>query len=286
MKPSFRRVSQIPMLKIDARAHFTAVAGLEDDEIQLDRAALLIAAETDDAIDVERYLQHLDELAQRFDEAPANGSNLGVSIQRLSAFIHSDEGFSGNVKDYNNPANSYLNRVIDTRCGIPITLAMIHIGIGQRLDLPVSGINFPGHFLVQYGNDRNLYVDPFSGRILSEADCATLFRQIVGPRARIEPGHLAPAPNKTILFRMLDNLKRIFWPNKQWDEAKACIERQLLLYPGPELSIQLGSVAEMQGNRELAEYTYAQILQNSDNEQIREIASKRLLSMASSNKMH
>ena len=274
------------MLNIDARAHFTAVAGLEDSEIQLDRAALLIAAETDEALDVDLYLKHLDDLARRFDDAPTTETTLGVSIQRLSEFIHTDEGFSGNVKDYNNPANSYLNRVIDTRCGIPITLAMIHIGIGQRLNLTVSGINFPGHFLVQYGNDRNLFVDPFSGRILSEADCATLFRQIAGPRAKFESSHLDPAPNKAILFRMLDNLKRIFWPNKQWDEAKACIERQLLLYPMPDLSIQLGNVAEMQGNRELAEYIYTQILQTTDNEQIREVASRRLLAMASSNKMH
>lgn len=274
------------MLKIDARAHFTAVAGLEDNEIQLDRAALLIAAETDDEIDVEHYLQHLDNLAQRFDDAPSSESSFGVSIQRLSAFIHSDEGFRGNVNDYNNPANSYLNRVIDTRCGIPITLAMIHIGIGQRLNLPVSGVNFPVNFLVKYGNDRDLFVNPFSGEILSEADCATMFRQIAGPRAKIEPGHLDPAPNKAILFRMLDNLKRIFWPNKQWEEAKGCIERQLLLYPAPELSIQLGNVAEMQGNREMAEYTYAQILENTDVEKIRELASKRLLAMASSNKMH
>ena len=74
--------------------------------------------------------------------------------------------------------------------------------------------------------------------------------------------------------------------NKQWDEAKACIERQLLLYPVPDLSIQLGNVAEMQGNRELAEYIYTQILQTTDNEQIREVASRRLLAMASSNKMH
>ena len=198
------------MLKIDARAHFTAVAGLEDNEIQLDRAALLIAAESDEELDVEHYLQHLDNLAQRFDNAPSSESSLGVSIQRLSDFIHSDEGFSGNEKDYNNPANSYLNRVIDTRCGIPITLAMIHIGIGQRLNLPVSGINFPGHFLVKYGDDHDRFVNPFSGEILSEADVARLFRQIAGPRAKMEPGHLDPAPNKAILFRMLENLKLIF----------------------------------------------------------------------------
>ena len=47
------------MLNIDARAHFTAVAGLEDSEIQLDRAALLIAAETDEALDVDLYLNCL-----------------------------------------------------------------------------------------------------------------------------------------------------------------------------------------------------------------------------------
>ena len=102
--------------------------------------------------------------------------------------------------------------MLETRTGIPITLALVHIALGSRLNIPVAGINFPGHFLVKYGDKPNeLIVDPFSGRILSEPDCGTLLKQLAGPNAVLKPHYLEIARNKDILIRVLDNLKKIFW---------------------------------------------------------------------------
>lgn len=271
------------MMSETIRDRFAAIASLPDEEIRLDEAALLIAAETDEGVDIDKYLAELDAMAERYEKIFNATSSLGISVSSVNDFIHKEEGFTGNVRNYYAPENSYLNRVIDCRYGIPITLALIHINIGLRLDLPVSGINFPGHFLVKYGTGKHLIIDPFTGRFLSETDCGTLLRQIAGPRARIQPHYFEAAENKAILLRMLDNLKQIFWRNKAWDESERCIERQLLLNPEQgEFNVQLGAVYEMQGKVLLAQHTYTNVLKATDDDQLRSLASKRLLALGTS----
>jgi len=275
------------MQKSNNRARFESIANLADDEIHLDEAALVIAAETQEDLDVEYFLHRLDTLASKFETAFDTTTGFGISVASLNDFIHNTEGFRGDVRDYFDPRNCYLNRVIETKIGIPITLALIHISLGARLSIPVKGINFPGHFLVRYGDEPHLIVDPFSGRILSEPDCATLLKQIAGSKAVLKQYYFQIASNKDILIRILDNLKKIFWEKKSWDKSKACIERQMLLRPAhDEFSVQLGAVYEMQGNLHLAQHTYTTVLQETSDEQLRNIASKRLLAMQGSQTIH
>ncbi len=269
----------------DIRNRFAQLAAQPDADIRLDEAALLIAAEAEQDISVEHYLGELDDLALRFKTDHRFHTDPGVPLAALVNYIHDDLGFSGNITDYYDPANSYLNRVIDHKHGIPITLALVHIAIGSRLDIPVSGISFPGHFLVQYGGSMGTIVDPFSGRELSRADCQNMLRQIAGPRATLKDEYFSPASARDILIRMLDNLKQIFWRQKSWAESKACIDRQLLLFPErDEFNVQLGAVYEMQGNTTLAQYTYTQVLQGASDDQLKQLASKRLLALVSHSK--
>ncbi len=137
------------MSQENTRARFTAIATSDDADIALDEAALVVAAETDEQVDIEKSMHLLDQMAERFETSFAGATELGISVSRLVDFIHEHEGFSGNVRDYYDPANSYLNRVIEHKVGIPITLAIVHIALGQRLQIPVFGVNFPGHFLVK-----------------------------------------------------------------------------------------------------------------------------------------
>ncbi|MDP4598517.1 MAG: transglutaminase-like domain-containing protein [Pseudomonadales bacterium] len=271
------------MDKQHIRAQFAAHVSGADADIQLDLAALQIAAEAEPGLVISDYLDFLDKMAKRFEVDFDHATNLGVSITSLNEFIYRAEGFSGNIKNYYEPRNSYLNHVINTHEGIPITLALLHICLGRRLQLPVYGISFPGHFLVRYGHKKPVIVDPFSGRILSEADCATLLQQIAGPRALLRPEYFEVASNKSILIRMLDNLKQIFWRNQAWDDSKSCIERQLLLLPGQqEFNVQLGAVYEYQGKLSLAQHTYTQVLADCQDPDIKVLASQRLLALGTS----
>jgi regulator of sirC expression with transglutaminase-like and TPR domain len=268
------------MDKHQIRNRFAAYVSRPDADIQLDVAALLIAAESEPNLDIDRYLLYLDETASRFEHQAGHAPHLGVSVTSLNDFIYLSEGFGGNIKDYYEPRNSFLNHVINTHQGIPITLALIHLCLGSRLQIPVHGISFPGHFLVRYGHDQGVIVDPFSGRILSQTDCSTLLKQIAGPRAVIQADYFDTASNKSILIRILDNLKQIHWRNQDWDHSKACIERQLLLIPEQqEFNIQLGAIYERQGQLSMAQHTYTQVLEASQNQEIKSLASQRLLAM-------
>ncbi len=269
--------------KSEHRARFESIASLADDEIHLDEAALVIAAESQPDVDIDVSLHCLDTLATKFETFFDPTTGFGVSVASLIDYIHSAEGFGGNMNNYYDPQNIYLNRVLETRSGIPISLALVHISLGERLDLPVKGINFPNHFLVRYGEKpHQLIVDPFSGRILSEPDCATLLKQIAGPKAKLQQQYFDVANNKDILLRILDNLKTIFWQKSAWDQSKACIERQIILRPEHEkFSVQLGAVYEMQGNFQLAQVIYRDFLRESQDEHLRNMASNRLLAMHS-----
>lgn len=268
----------------EIRARFEVIAATPDCDIKLDEAALIIAAETQPSLDVNACLKNLDVLANNFEASSNQNTQFGVSVNGLIDYIHNELGFSGNVRDYYDPSNSYLNRVLEHKVGIPITLAIVHLALGERLNIPVAGINFPGHFLVKYGDAKGQYVDPFTGRILSEPDCATLLKQIAGPRAVLESGYFEIARAHDIMVRILDNLKQIFWRNKQWLESRKCIERQMILRPtAEEYTIQLGALHEMQGEYTLASSLYSSVLSHSQNENIKEIASKRLIAMAGTN---
>ena len=256
----------------------TEIAQLQDHQISLDRAALIIAAETQKDLDVGAYLAMLDSLAltlqKKISKDPA------VAAQQLIDFIHKDERFKGNTNDYYAPDNSYLNRVIDTRQGIPLSLALIHLALGNRLNINIKGINFPGHFLIQYEAFENRIIDPFTGRKLSQSDCATLLKQIAGPTAVINPSHMQQATNIGILARLLDNLKQIHWRAKNWQSASHCLRQQILLMPEQyEFQVQYGAVKEMQGDRIGAQQTYLNILEQCSNPKTKQTAAQRLLSI-------
>ena len=144
------------MSQENIRARFIAIAESADKDILLDEAALVIAAETEEDVDVDTSIEQLNQMARQFESHFIGDISFGIPVSRLVDYIHEELKFSGNVRDYYDPSNSYLNRVIEHKVGIPITLAIIHIALGQRLDIPVSGVNFPGHFLVKYGDENRL----------------------------------------------------------------------------------------------------------------------------------
>ena len=89
------------MSQENTRARFEAIALSSDEEIHLDEAALVIAAETDDSVNVEKSLEQLNLLATRFEAGFAGDLSFGVSVSRVIDFIHQEEGYSGNVRDCN-----------------------------------------------------------------------------------------------------------------------------------------------------------------------------------------
>src|SRR5258708_8450092 len=146
--------------------------------------------------------------------------------------------FSGNVGDYYDPRNSYLNEVMERRTGIPITLSVLYLEVGKRLGLNLKGVSFPGHFLVKLAVRRGqLVLDPFTGgEAQSEADLRQRLEQVLpsgkAKQAQLDR-YLEPATPRQIIARVLRNLKNIYMQTGKLEQALAVMHRMLLLMPEP-----------------------------------------------------
>ena len=195
------------------------------------KAALLIAREEYPELDVGAYLRRLDELAAAARPSVHPDSPAAEQVAQLNQFMFVERGFAGNSDNYYDARNSYLNQVLDRRTGIPISLSVVYSEVAQRLDLPVYGVSFPGHFLVKYVGAPEIIIDPFFGIVITRQECSQRLHGIYGPKARFEPRLLYPAGPREILVRMLSNLKQIYVDTSDFDRALACVDRILLLQP-------------------------------------------------------
>ena len=88
----------------------------------------------------------LNELANELRMRIATVEDPYEIVHQVNEFFLNEMGFTGNSKDYYNPDNSILHRVIETRRGIPISLGVIYLLVGRRLNLPVFGVSAPAPF--------------------------------------------------------------------------------------------------------------------------------------------
>ena len=204
-----------------------------DEEIDLARAALLIAKGEYPTLDVELYLHRLDVMADLLKRRLGKESKPLEVINAINAYLFHEEGFSGNSEDYYDPKNSFLNDVLDRKKGIPITLSLLYMEIACRIGLPISGVGLPGHFILKYSSsEEEILLDPFNGGIiLSREDCAQRLQQVHGEAAEFQEHYLSAVTKKQILTRILANLKGRYMATEEYEKALAVINRILLISP-------------------------------------------------------
>jgi regulator of sirC expression with transglutaminase-like and TPR domain len=186
---------------VDVTDRFAELVRGPESDCRLDLGALLIAAHADRGLDVDEQLERLDALAGQVTEPTLEG---------LTRQLFQEQGFQGDVDDYANPRNSLLDSVLDRRLGIPITLSVVLLEVGRRLDVPLDGVGMPGHFLVRDKVDPGVFVDPFWRVQLDRAGCEKLFRALHGEKAKLEERFLEPVGTRATLARVLTNLRRSF----------------------------------------------------------------------------
>lgn len=223
-------------------AFVDAVSG-GDEDIDLARAALLVARSEYPRLDLERYLRVIDAMACEVGERMAEAYDVDESLRTLNAYLFRDKGFAGNVQDYSDPRNSFLNEVIDRRLGVPISLSLLYIEVGQRAGLPLHGVSFPGHFLVKLSADSgDIVLDPFlGGAALSREDLDGRLHHLVEGRLGRVPDleeWLVPATKREILLRMLRNLKAIYLKAGDHPRALNAIEHMLRVRPAEPVEIR------------------------------------------------
>ncbi|MGH9656896.1 MAG: SirB1 family protein, partial [Bryobacteraceae bacterium] len=201
-------------------------------DLELDRAALLLATIEYPDLDIRSFLELLDSHAAELG-ARVNGAGGEAFVRLANRYLFAELGFHGNTSDYYNPSNSCLNDVLTNRTGIPITLSVVYMEIARRLSKPVLGIGLPGHFVVRY-DDGNYatFIDPFhGGRLLGPAECIELARAAAGANVAPLPGSLAPVDNRQIVARMINNLRGIYFSRRAYRKALSVLN--LLLEADP-----------------------------------------------------
>ena len=132
-----------------------------------------------------------------------------VILTTINQHLFGELGFNGNNLDYYDPENSYLNRVVDRRTGNPINLCLVYLLVARRLQLPITGIGLPGHFVCRFQSSaEELYVDPFNqGKLLTKADCV---QYLVHANFGLRDDYLAPITSRRLLLRVCANLHQIY----------------------------------------------------------------------------
>ena len=189
-------------------------------------------------LDVEQVLGDVDQLLARLQRRlPADAGPL-QRLRLLNQFFFVDLGFGGNVNDFYDPDNSYLQAVLRTRRGIPISLAVLWIELAQGLKLNARGVGFPGHFMVKVQLPKGqVVIDPFTGHSLSREELSERlepFQQRGGLADDFDVPlglYLQTAAPRDIVARMLRNLKEIHRSQEDWARLIAVQDRLIVLLP-------------------------------------------------------
>jgi regulator of sirC expression with transglutaminase-like and TPR domain len=204
-----------------------------DAQVNLAKAALYLAQDEYPHLEVATHLAILDDMAEQLrTQLPAAPYPLKI-IQTLNRVMFDELGFQGNVKDYYDPRNSFLNEVLTRRKGIPITLSLVYLELAKRINFPMVGIGMPGHFLIRPTVDEmDIFIDVFhGGEVLFTQDCNDRFKQMFGDGAALNMRHLEPVTARAFLVRMLTNLKMIYLQQRDVTKALDAIEKILLIQP-------------------------------------------------------
>lgn len=225
--------------------------------LNLPRAALQYARQIAyPTLNVPYYMLKFEELAMAAQSAMSHNHSVHEKAIRLAEFLFEQEGFEGNDTEYGDPQNSFLNDVLERHLGIPITLSVLYMTVGARLNIPSYGIGMPGHFIVMVKDreKRPLFLDPFNeGKQLSESDCTQLIRLTTAYDGPVQKHWLDPVDNKSILTRMLNNLRLIYIETQQWQSAATTIELLRILHPQtPDFLRDLGVVHYQAGSMQHA----------------------------------
>jgi regulator of sirC expression with transglutaminase-like and TPR domain len=187
---------------VDVSARWIELMQRPEDSLPLDEAALLISATANPELDVEAELRRLDELAAQVAPPDLSG---------VCRMLFEELGLHGDRQSYDDPANSYLDQVLDRRRGIPISLSVLLIEIGRRCGVALEAVGMPGHFLVRDPAMPARLIDAFDGgRRLDHAGCARLLHVVSGGAAQLTADMLATTGSRATVARMLANLDRSF----------------------------------------------------------------------------
>jgi len=204
-----------------------------DSEIELPRVALEIARDAYPELEFGPTLAWIEERGRELIPRMARATDDEDLLVLLGELIGGEYRISGSRGAYDSPDGSFPHRAIATGTGIPICLSMLYIGVARVAGIDLTGVCAPGHFLVRYETlDEPLFVDAFArGRVMRLSDVVTRFAaQTNMSREELLP-LLEPASARSIVSRMLNNLKALYASRDEWRAAWPVQQRLCALSP-------------------------------------------------------
>lgn len=183
----------------------SALQPADEGDGDLLRAALLLALLDNDEVDVDFYVQAVQDLADEFRKSLPPEVSAADRLTGFHRFLFEEQGFHGARTSYYTASNSYLNEVLDDREGLPITLAVVYVELARRVGVEAVGIGLPGHFVAQSTVDgQSQLIDVFDrGRIMTQAEAMAL---VATRGVAWDEAYLRPQSPTEIVVRMLRNL--------------------------------------------------------------------------------
>ena len=134
-------------------------------------------------------------------------------VKLINHVFYTIYGFSGNTANHQDPQNSYISQVLETKKGNQVSLAIIYSIIAQKLDIPIYGVNLPQHFILAYLDETLqsefeggilFYINAFNkGFIFGRRDVDMFLKQL---NLKFDKQFYEPCSNANIIKRVLRNL--------------------------------------------------------------------------------
>ncbi|MBJ7379304.1 MAG: tetratricopeptide repeat protein [Polynucleobacter sp.] len=224
----------MPTQQLDYFASLVA----EDDHFPLTETAIAVAQHAFPDLDVEAVLYEIDQLGERLKKRISPDMPAVQKLQLLKHFFYQDLGFGPNRNDFYAPENSYLHHVLESRRGIPISLAILMIELGNHIGLKIRGVSFPNHFMIRVSFQQGeVIMDPLTGASLSKNELQEMLDPYLQAKGYVDEmnlplsAFLRASSSREIISRFLRNLKLIYTEHERWERLLGIQERLVILLP-------------------------------------------------------
>ena len=217
--------------------YFTSLVA-EDEHLPLTEATVAVAQHAYPDLDVQGVLDQIDQWGNKLKQRITPDTPPIQRLQLLKHFFYNELGFGPNPNDFYAPENSYLHQIIENRRGIPISLAILMMELGQQIGLNIRGVSFPNHFMMRISLQQGeIIMDPLNGESLSKNQLQEMldpYLDAKGYRGELSLPlniFLRASSSREILSRFMRNLKMIYSEDECWERLLGIQERLVILLP-------------------------------------------------------
>jgi regulator of sirC expression with transglutaminase-like and TPR domain len=172
---------------------------------ELETGAMLLARTASPRLNAGDCCKQLDKIATRCRELIVEPSSTREKCRVINRVLFHEWGFHGNVENYTDPRNSFIDQVLERRTGIPLSLSIVYLLVAERLGVELEPVGLPGHFIVGcFSDDLPFFIDAFDRGVFRDAE--EIFDLLRANNITPKPTDLAPTPIREVLCRSCRNL--------------------------------------------------------------------------------